>query len=194
VSSPSEGLGTVPGRKGVGRESTVDKRKVSFVIGVHQVVVIGVDLNRSQLTLVNNVLVRQGAKIEPVLEPDGVRSPLSENIQLPLEKSVVKLLCVGDLGGVASAIELLQHNEGLTNERLAGLGGRAKEGRINGRLSPSQHPEPQRLGNVFQLPLRLLEGLLVRLEEKVAHGVLTERRKLEVIFTCKVLDKELVWN
>jgi hypothetical protein len=47
--------------------------------------VVGVDLDGRELTLVDNILVGQGTQVEPVLEADGVGSAFSKDIELSLE-------------------------------------------------------------------------------------------------------------
>jgi hypothetical protein len=168
--------------------------KVSLIIGIHQIMVVLVDLNRCQLSLVDNVLVGKGADVEPILEPNSMGSPLPENIELSLEELLIKLLRVRHLGSVARAIRRLQHNEGLQNGRLTGGGSRTKERGVHGWLSPPQDPQAQALGNIFQLPLGLLQRLLIRLEKQIPHSILARRRKLNSFFALKVLDKELVRN
>jgi hypothetical protein len=151
-----------------------------------------VDLDRSQLSLINNVLVRKGAEVEPVVQANGMRRSLPEDIQLPLEIPFIKLFGIGDLGSITGSICGLQHNEGLQNDRLSGLGSRPEERGIYRRLSPPQDLETQRLGNIFQLPLGFMQRLLIGLEEKVSHSVLAQGRKLDANLTLEVLDEELV--
>jgi len=172
----------------------VDKSKVSLVVGVNEVVVVRVDLDRGKLALVDNVLVGEGAEVEPVLEADGVSGTFPQHIQLALEEAVVELFRVGHLGLIARAIGRGKDDKWLSNDGLARLGGRAEQRRVDGRPTPTQDSQAQRLGNIFQLPLGLLEGLLVGLEEQVSHGVLAERRELDVLLSLKVLDEEPVGN
>jgi len=166
--------------------------KVSLIISIHQIMVVLVDLNRRQLSLVDNVLVGKGADVEPVLQSDSMSSPLPKNIELSLEKSVVELLRVGHLRSIARSICRLQDNKGLQNDRLARPGSGTKKSRVGRRLSPSQNPQTQRLGNIFQLPLGLLQRLLIRLKEKVSHSILAQGGKGEIVLPRKVLDEELV--
>ncbi|GKT49344.1 uncharacterized protein ColSpa_09525 [Colletotrichum spaethianum] len=138
VGGPSQRLSTIPGGEGVGRETGVDKGEVGLVVSVDQIVVVLVDLDGGQLSLVDNVLVGEGAEVKPVLETDGVGGALSEDIQLSFEESVIKLFRVDVLGGVALAIGRGQHDKGLHNDGFTGLGSRAKQSRVNRRPSPSQ--------------------------------------------------------
>lgn len=113
---------------------------MSLVIGIDQVVVVLVDLGWGELALVHDVLIGEGAQIEPVVQPDGVRGTLAKDIELPLEVTLVKIPLVRQLGLPAGSIGGLEHDEGLQDERLAGSGSGAEEGRVHRRLSPAQDP------------------------------------------------------
>ncbi len=54
---PSERLSSIPRGKRVGGETRVNKSKVSLVVGVDQVMVVLIDLDRSELSFVDDVLV-----------------------------------------------------------------------------------------------------------------------------------------
>jgi hypothetical protein len=105
---------------------------------------------------------------------------------------VVEPLWVGLLRGVSGSVSRLQDDKWLGDDRLARSGSRPKEGRVSRRLSPSEDSQPQRLGNIFQLPLGLFQSLGVGLKEQVSHGVLAQRGKLDSNFALEVLDEELV--
>jgi hypothetical protein len=154
--------------------------------------VVLVDLNWRQLSLVDNVLVGKGADIEPVLNPDRMRGPLPQDIELPLKEPLIKFLQVCRLGSITRAVCRMQNDKGLQDDGLSRGSRRTKERRVCRGLSPTQDPEAQRLGNIFQLPLRLVQRLLVGLEEKIPHRILARRWKLNSLFALKVLDKELV--
>src|SRR5690606_37325634 len=149
-----------------GRESGVHEGEMSLIIGIHQIMVILIYLNRRQLPLVNNVLVGKGADVEPVLELDSMSGALPDDIELPLQEPLVKLLRVCCLWSVACAVCRAQHDKGLEDDGLTRGSRGTKETRIHGRLSPSQDPQAQRLGNIFQLPLRFVQRLPVWLEEQ----------------------------
>jgi hypothetical protein len=55
----------------------VHKSKVGFVIGIYQIIIVLVNLYGSKLTLVNNILVGKGAKIEPIVKANGMGRTLS---------------------------------------------------------------------------------------------------------------------
>ena len=154
----------------------MDEGKVGFVVGVDQVMVILVDLHRRELALVYDVLVGQGAYVEPVVKANGVRGPLAQHVQLPLKQAVVKFLGVGVFGRISGAVGGGEDNKGLRDNRLSRLRGGAEQTGINGRLPPSQDTKAQRFGNIFQLPLGLGKSLFVGLKEQVSHCILTQRR------------------
>src|SRR4051812_23565240 len=78
VSCPPQRLSTVPRRERVGGEARVHEGKMSLIIGIHQIMVVLVNLNWCQLPLVDNVLVGEGADVEPVLKPNSMSGPLPE--------------------------------------------------------------------------------------------------------------------
>jgi hypothetical protein len=126
------------------------------------------------------------------VQTNALSSTLSQNVQLSLEQTLVKLLRVGHLGSIAGTIGRGKDDKRLSNDGLTRFGGRSKKCRVDGRPSPSQDSEAQRLGNIFQLPLGLLKSLLVGLKEQVSHGVLAQGRQLNVLLLLKVLDEEPV--
>lgn len=151
-----------------------------------------VDLDWRKLALVDDVLVGKGADVEPVVDADGVRRPLPENIELSLEEPEVELLGIRLLGSVSWPICRLKDDKGLENGRLTRLGSRSQKRRVGGGLSPPKNSQTQRFGNIFQLSLGLFHSLRVRLEKEISHGVLTQRRELDVNLALKVLDEELM--
>lgn len=165
--------------------------KVCLVVGVHQIMVVLVNLNRCKLALVNNVLVGQRADVEPVVEADGVSGALSQYEQLPLKVPEVELLGVGHFWRVPGAVVRREDYKRLQNDRLTTESSRPEQTGIGGRLSPSQDSQAQGLGNIFQLPLLLLQLLGLGVEEQVAHSVLSRRRKLDANIALEILDEEL---
>lgn len=189
---PPQRLGAVPRGEGVGGETGVHEGKVGFIVGIHEIIVVLVDLDGGELALVDNVLVGEGAQVEPVLQADGVGCALAQHVQLPLEVPLVEGRRVGDLGGDAVAVGGAQDDKGLQDDGLARGGGGAQQRGILGGRAPAQHAQAERVGDVLQLPLGLVQGLLVGLEEEVADGVLAGRRQLDVLLALEVLDEELV--
>jgi len=126
------------------------------------------------------------------VKPNGVGRPLPQNVQLSRKEFLGELGRVRRLRGVALPVGRCQDDKGLQDLGLSRGGGGAEEGRVYGRLSPSQNPQVQGFGNLFQLPLGLLHRLLVGLEEEIPHGVLTEGRELDPDLSLEVLDEELV--
>ena len=165
--------------------------KVCLVVSVYQIVVVLVDLDRCKLALVDDVLVGQRADVEPVVEANGVRGTLSQHEQLDFEVPKVELLGVGHFWRVPRAVVRREDNKRLQDDRLATESSRPEQAGIGGRLSPSQDSQAQRLGNVFQLPLLLLQLLGLGVEEQVANSVLSWRRKLDANIALEVLDEEL---
>jgi hypothetical protein len=127
----------------------VHQGKVGFVVGIHQIVVVLVDLDGGELALVDDILVGEGAQVEPVLQADGVRGALAQHVQLPLEQLLVEQLGVRDLRGVAIAVRRRQDDEGLQDDGLARGRRRSQESRILGGRAPAQHPQAQRVGDVL---------------------------------------------
>ena len=113
MSSPAQRLGTVPGGEGIRREPGVNQGKMCLIIGVYQVMIVRVDLDRGKLALVNNILVRQGADVEPIMEANGVGSTLPKDVQLSLELPTIKLGGVRSLRGNTRAISRCEHHEWL---------------------------------------------------------------------------------
>lgn len=56
MGGPSQRLGAIPGREGVGGKTRVDEGEVRLVVGIDQVMIVLVDLDRGQLPLVDNIL------------------------------------------------------------------------------------------------------------------------------------------
>jgi hypothetical protein len=115
----------------------VDKSKVALVIDVHQIMVVLVNLNRSELTLVHNVPVAERAQVEPIGKAKDVRSALSQDVKLELESLCVKLLRISDLGLATFAVGRFQHYERLQNSRLPRQSCRAKDSGIARNFTPS---------------------------------------------------------
>lgn len=78
--------------------------KVSLVVGVYEIVEELVNLDGCQLTLVDDVLARQGAEVEPIVQADGVRGPLPQHEEPDLEEPLVELLRVRVLGSITLAV------------------------------------------------------------------------------------------
>lgn len=75
-----------------------------LVVGIDQIMVVLIDLDRCQLSLVNNILVRQRAEVEPVVETNGVCGTLSQDIKLSLKQPFVKLLRLCYFRGIFSTV------------------------------------------------------------------------------------------
>ncbi len=60
----SVGLGSIPGRKGIGAKAGVDHSQMALVLGVEQVRIKGEKLVRGQHALVNDDLGGQRANVE----------------------------------------------------------------------------------------------------------------------------------
>jgi hypothetical protein len=50
---------------------------MGFVVGIYQIIIVLVNLYGSKLALVDNILVGKGAKIEPIVETNGMGRTLS---------------------------------------------------------------------------------------------------------------------
>jgi hypothetical protein len=53
------------------------KSKMGFIVSIYQIVVVLINLHGSELALVNNVLVRQGAQVKPIVKTNGMGRTLS---------------------------------------------------------------------------------------------------------------------
>ena len=115
------------------------ERKVTLVVDVKEIVVVLVDLNRRQLSLVDNVLVRKRANVEPVVQANNVCSTLAHDIQLALEVPGVIGLLEVLLGLPPVSVGSLENNEGLQNDGLSGERSGTKESGVTRDDSPSQH-------------------------------------------------------
>lgn len=169
----------------------MDQCKVCLVVGIDQIMVVLVDLHGRQLALVDNVLVGQGADVKPVVEADAVCSTLSKHVELSLKLSLVELLGSIGIRRVAGTVGRCENDEGLQDSRLPTESSRSQQRRVDRRLSPSEDSQIQRLSNVFQLPLLLLQCLWIRVEEQVAHSVLAWSWQLDTSLPLKVLREEL---
>lgn len=187
VGSPSQRLSPIPGRECVGGESRVNQCEVCLVVGIDQVMVVLVDLHWGQLALVDNVLVGQRADIKPVMKADAVCSTLSEHVELSLKLSLVELLGSVGIRRVSGTVGRCENDEGLQNSRLPTQSSRSQQRGVHRRLSPSEYSQVQRLSNVFQLPLLLLQCLWIRVEEQVAHSILAWSWQLDTSLPLKVL-------
>jgi hypothetical protein len=57
MSCPPQGLSTIPRWEGIGRKTRMHEREMGFVIGIYQIIIVLVDLHRSELALINDVFV-----------------------------------------------------------------------------------------------------------------------------------------
>src|SRR6266702_8818185 len=98
----------------------MDKGKVTFVINRHQVMVIFIDLYRCQLPLVDNVLITQGAKIEPIVQTNDMSCSLPQHIELSLKMRLVIEPSKIFLRSLAITICRLENNKWLQDYRFPG--------------------------------------------------------------------------
>jgi hypothetical protein len=91
----------------------VNEGKVALIVNRDQVVIVLVYLDGRELSLVDNVLVAQGAEVEPVVQSDGVCRTLPQDVQLSLKLLLVKALDIRNLRGIAISICRSQHDERL---------------------------------------------------------------------------------
>lgn len=131
----------------------MDEGKVSFVVGVVEVEVVVVHLHGCELSLVDNVLVREGTDVEPLLEAESVRRLFSEDVELSLKVLLVEGVHVGEVRRVAIAVRTGEDDDGLEDDGLSREGSRTEDGGVTRDLSPTEHPEAERFGE-------LREGLL----------------------------------
>ena len=85
VSGPSQRLRAVPGGKCVGRETTMDESEMAFIVDRDQIVIVLVDLNRCELTLVTRCSCCSTSIGRTRLERASCESSLPEDIKLLLE-------------------------------------------------------------------------------------------------------------
>jgi hypothetical protein len=100
---------------------------MGFVIGIYQIVVVLINLDGSKLTLVNNVLVREGTEVEPIVQANGMGGTLAEHVELSFEIFIIKLLRIGIFRGIALSIGRSEDHEWLQNNGFTRSSSGAKE-------------------------------------------------------------------
>ena len=116
MSGPSHGLCTIPTGECIGRESRVNKRKVSFIVDIVKIIEIVVYLDRSKLTFINNIPVAQRADIKPLCQSNFMSGLFAEDIKLALELLLLKRGTL--LRSIALAVSRFKDDNGLKNERF----------------------------------------------------------------------------
>lgn len=104
VSCPPERLSTIPRGERIRAETGMHECKMSFIVGIHQVIEILIDLHGGELALVHNVLVGEGAQIKPIMQADGMGGPLPEHVELSLEVFFIKIIRVCGLWRLARPV------------------------------------------------------------------------------------------
>ena len=89
--------------------------KMAFIVDRDEIMIVLVHLYRRQLAFVDNVLIAQGAEVEPVVKANCVGRTLSKYVQLALELLLVEGLRVSEVWCFAAPVSGLEHDEGLQN-------------------------------------------------------------------------------
>lgn len=154
-----------------------------------QVMVVIVNLDGRELSLVDDVLVGERTNVESAREEEGVGGVLAEDVKLALKVLFVEGgVRVGDL---AVSVRGGEHDDGLEDVGLAGEGCGTEDRAVRRDLAPSENAKVERLGD-------LLERRLVRdeevgaalLEEDVSDGVLALVGELDVQLALRFAHEE----
>jgi hypothetical protein len=164
--------------------------KMSFIIHIIKVVEVIVDLDGSELTLVDDVLVAEGANVEPLGKTNFVRALLAKDVQLSLEIFFVKGCGRGRF--IAGAEMLGEDDDRLENGGFLAQGGGSEDGTITWDIAPSEHSQTEMVGDLFKCSLGIGSLLVLPMEEYVADGILTAGRKLEALVEFKFPLEESV--
>ena len=100
----------------------------------------------------------------------AMRRAFPEDVELPLELSLVKRSALAD---IAVSVVRMENDKGLKNDGLGAAGGRSKDGTISRDLTPAEDSEAEVTGEVGKDGLMILQRRwIVVFEKDVANGVL----------------------
>lgn len=181
----------------------MDETEVGLEKDVVEIVVVGINLDGAELTFVNDVRAAQGADVEPVgcanqlqltkkvckkerTQRDGVRRMLPQDVELALKVAVIEGVAL--FRSLAITVAGREDDKRLQDERLAAQGGGTEDGVVARDLSPTEDAQVERFGNTLESSTVLSERLGgAGLEEDVADGVLTDRRKDDIEVSLELL-------
>ena len=83
-----------------------------------------------------------------------MRCAFPEDVELPLEVSLVKMLAFAD---IAVAVMRTENDKRLTNDGLGAAGGRPKDGTVSRNLTPAKDSEVEATGDIGKDGLVLLQ-------------------------------------
>jgi hypothetical protein len=164
--------------------------KMSFIIHIVKVVEVIVDLDGSELAFVDDVLVAEGANVEPFGKTDFVRALLAKDVQLSLEIFFVKGCGRGRF--IACAVVLGKDDDGLEDGGFLAQSGGSEDGTVTGDIAPAEHSQTEMVGDLFKCPLGIGSLLVLPMEEYVADSILTAGRELEALIEFKFPLEESV--
>ena len=71
----------------------MDQGKMCFIVDIIEVMKVIVNLYGGELSFIDNVLVAQRANIEPLMEPNFVRTLFAEDIKLSFKMLFIEIAC-----------------------------------------------------------------------------------------------------
>jgi hypothetical protein len=164
--------------------------EMSFIIHIIKIVEVIVDLDGSELAFIDDVLIAEGANVEPFGKTNFVGGLLAKDVQLSLEIFFVKGCGRGRF--IAGAVMLGEDDDGLEDGGFFAQGGGSEDGTITWDIAPSEHSQTEMVGDVFKCPLGIGSLLVLPMEEYVADGILTAGRELETLVEFKFSLEESV--
>src|SRR5438046_4781234 len=141
-----------------------------LIVDIIEVVKVVVDLDRSQLSFIDNVLVAQRADIEPPLEPNFMRTLFAEDIELPFKMFFVEI--ARTFGMIAGTVGGFENHDRLKDTRFLGKGGRSKNVAVTRDFAPTEDSQTKLFGDRFKYRLAFCSDLGVGAEEDIANSVL----------------------
>jgi hypothetical protein len=116
----------------------MNQAEMRTIKNVVEIMVVIVDLRGRQLSLVNDVLGRQGADIKGFRKRNAMCCVLAEDVKLSLELFFVKMT---PLANISVSIVGAENNKGLENERFCAAGGWSENGTVGRHLTPAKDSE-----------------------------------------------------
>ena len=179
MSAPTHWLGAIPTRKGICRESRVNKGKMCLVMHVIEIVEIIIDLHGCELSFIDNSSIAQRANVKPLVQPNSVRRLLAQHIELSFKILLIEVFRGG--GIVTTAISGFKNDKRLEDVRFLRQGGRSEDAAVTRDLSPPENSQTEFLSNCLESCLAFCSDLRIGAEKDVANSILSRGRKLEML-------------
>ena len=77
---------------------------MSLVISIYEIIKVLIHLYWGKLSFINDVLIGEGAEVEPVVEANGMGGTFSKYVELSFEIFLIKMIRVSCLWRVSIAV------------------------------------------------------------------------------------------